>query len=116
MRFLVDESTGPSVSKWLKEQVHDVFCVYQDVRGISDDQVIFKAFTEERILITNDKDFGEKIFRYRESHKGVILLRLDDECSSNKIALLRKLIGEYPDRLNNHFIVVTETQIRISTI
>jgi predicted nuclease of predicted toxin-antitoxin system len=29
MRFLVDECTGPQVARWLREQGHDVFSVYE---------------------------------------------------------------------------------------
>lgn len=43
MRFLVDECTGPTVAHWLREQGHEVFSVYDDARGIDDDQIIQKA-------------------------------------------------------------------------
>lgn len=33
MRFLVDECTGPSVARWLREQGHDVFSVFEQARG-----------------------------------------------------------------------------------
>lgn len=70
MRFLVDECTGPAVARWLREQKHEVFSVYDEARGIDDDAVIAKAFAENWILITNDKDFGEKVHRERRPHKG----------------------------------------------
>ncbi len=63
MRFLVDECTGPAVANWLRAQQHDVFSVYETARGIDDDDVIRRAFAEDRILVTNDKDFGERIYR-----------------------------------------------------
>jgi len=62
MRFLVDESTGPAVAAWLRQQGHEVFSVYAEARGMDDDDIIHKAFTENWILITNDKDFGEKVY------------------------------------------------------
>ncbi len=62
MRFLVDECTGSVVARWLRDQGYEIFSVYDEVRGISDDDVLQKAFVENWILITNDKDFGEKIF------------------------------------------------------
>jgi len=46
----------------LRAQKHEVFSVYEEARGIEDDEVITKAFAENWILITNDKDFGEKIY------------------------------------------------------
>ena len=63
MRFLVDESTGPAVAEWLRGQGYDVFSVYEDARGAEDDRIVQKAYSENWILITNDKDFGEKAYR-----------------------------------------------------
>ena len=63
MRFLVDDCTGPAVARWLEERGHDVFSVYDDALGIADTEIIRRAHEEERILITNDKDFGGKVYR-----------------------------------------------------
>lgn len=60
MRFIVDECTGPAVAQWLSEAGYDVFSVFDEKAGISDDEVLRIAFAQERILITNDKDFGER--------------------------------------------------------
>lgn len=114
MRFLVDECTGPRVAKWLKEEGHTVFSVYDEARGSNDVALIDKAYNEGYIIITNDKDFGELVFRLDMEHKGVILLRLRDERSNNKIEVLRKLLGSYKDHLKGNFIVVTEDKIRIT--
>ncbi|MBC8262696.1 MAG: DUF5615 family PIN-like protein [Anaerolineales bacterium] len=114
MRFLVDECTGPAVARWLREQRHDVFSVYEQARGMDDNDVIRKAFEEDWILITNDKDFGEKVYRERQLHRGVVLLRLDDERAASKIDTLRRLLRDYADRLANRFVVVTETTVRFA--
>ncbi len=114
MRFLVDECTGPGVAHWLRQQGHDVFSVYEQARGIDDDEIVERANNEKRILITNDKDFGEKIFRDNKPHMGVILLRLEDERAPNKIATVRKLISNYSEQLNNNYIVATENRVRIA--
>lgn len=116
MRFIVDECTGPAVAKWLREQKHDVLSIYKDSRGLDDKSILQKAADDERILITNDKDFGELIFRDRKIHKGVILLRLDDERAANKIHVLTILLERYADKLENNFVVVTETTIRITRV
>jgi predicted nuclease of predicted toxin-antitoxin system len=63
MKFIVDECTGPNVAKWLTQQGNDVYSVADESHGISDEQVLEKAVAEQRILITNDKDFGEMIFK-----------------------------------------------------
>jgi predicted nuclease of predicted toxin-antitoxin system len=114
MRFLVDESTGPGVAHWLREQNHEVFSVYEEGRGLEDEAIIKKAFEEDWILITNDKDFGEKVYRERYPHHGVILLRLEDERKSSKISILEKVISDYADQLSGQFLVVTEERVRIA--
>jgi len=113
MRFLVDECTGPAVASWLRAQNHEVFSVYEEARGMDDDDVINKACTERMILITNDKDFGEMVHREGRSHEGVVLLRLQDERSASKIAVLRQLLERCSDQLAGRFVVVTETHVRI---
>ena len=114
MRFLVDECTGPAVALWLREQKHEVFSVYDQARGMADEQIVQKAFAENWILITNDKDFGEKVYREHRSHKGVVLLRLDDERTTRKIETLQHMLERYGDQLSDHFVVVTETRVRLA--
>jgi predicted nuclease of predicted toxin-antitoxin system len=90
MKFLVDECTGPSVASWLRDNGHEVFSVYEDARGAEDDIILQKAFEENWVLITNDKDFGDKVYRNGQLHKGVILLRLENERAASKIK-----VGDY---------------------
>jgi len=116
MRFLVDECTGPTVARWLIEQNHDVFSVYDEARGIDDDEIIQKAYDENWILITNDKDFGEKVFRDRKPHRGVIFLRLEDERAKSKIDILKRLFESYCTKLSENFVVVTEKYVRFARL
>jgi predicted nuclease of predicted toxin-antitoxin system len=69
MRFLVDECTGPSVARWLREQGYDVFSVYEQARGLDDASVMALAVREGRILITSDKEFGTRVVRDRQPHR-----------------------------------------------
>ena len=114
MRFLVDESTGPAVASWLRAQSHEVFSVYDEARGMVDEAIIQKAFTEHWILLTNDKDFGAKVYRDRHGHRGVVLLRLADERADNKIETLRRVLAMYAEQLADHFVVATETRVRFA--
>src|SRR4030042_5801882 len=114
MRFLIDESTGPSVAEWLRRQGHEVFSVYDETPGMHDDAIIEKAATENWILITNDKDFGEKVYRERRPHKGVVLLRLDDEGAHAKIIIIEQLLAGDAEKLPGQFVVVTENSVRFA--
>ena len=114
MRFLVDECTGPAVAQWLRLQNHDVISVFDEMRGADDIEVLQKSKEQNRILITNDKDFGELVFREKKPHAGVILLRLENERGAKKIAVLKRLLENYEKSLRGNFIVVTETTVRIT--
>ena len=113
MRFLVDECTGPSVAKWLKENGHQVYSVYDKSRGLDDKSILKIAFEKNYILITNDSDFGELVFRQKKAHKGVILLKLDDLRPKNKIAILNKLIKSHSESLHDNFVVASENKVKI---
>jgi predicted nuclease of predicted toxin-antitoxin system len=115
MRFLVDECTGSKVARWLRDRGYEVFSVYDEARGISDDEVLQKALNENWILITNDKDFGDKIFREGNLHRGIIFLRLENERATNKINKLQLLLENYADRLPEQFVVVTENKVRFAS-
>lgn len=114
MRFLVDECTGPRVAQWLRACGHEVFSVFDEARGLQDVDVIRKAYADNWILITNDKDFGEKVYRERYPHHGIVLLRLDDERAVCKIDALHRLLDDHADRLAEQFVVVTDTQVRFA--
>ena len=109
----MDECTGPAVAAWLRSEWYDVFSVYEDARGASDDDIIEKAFAENWILITNDRDFGERVYRERKPHHCIIFLRLEDERAVVKIETLQRLLANYGALMPNNF-VVTETQVRFA--
>ncbi|HFC97288.1 MAG TPA: hypothetical protein ENJ40_02355 [Thermosulfurimonas dismutans] len=115
MKFMVDECVGPRVARWLKKKGYEVFSVYDEARGASDDEILEKAYAEKWILITSDKDFGEKIYRENYPHEGVILLRLEDERPYHKIEILEKVLKDFADKLKGNFVVVTERGVRISS-
>ena len=116
MRFLVDESTGAAVVEYLRGLGHDVFAVAEVLPQADDVDVLAQAASEERVLITNDKDFGELVFRSGQAHHGVVLFRLRDESPANRVRMLRTVLEQHADRLANRFIVATERGVRIRPV
>jgi len=114
LRFLVDECTGPAVARWLRQQSHEVFSVYEQARGAQDEDILRKAHAENWILISNDKDFGEQVYRLNRPHRGIIVLRLDNETSASKINALQRLLKGFSAELPEQFVVVTDTQVRFA--
>ncbi len=113
MRFLIDECVDPMITRWLREFRPDALSIYEEARGSDDDEVLQRANADDRILITGDKDFGEMIFREGKSHKGVILLRLGDMHTVDRIKVIGQLLDHYSDQLAGNFTVVTENAVRI---
>ena len=113
MQFLVDECTGPSVARWLREQGYDVFSVYEQARGIDDTAVMEIATRENRIIITNDKEFGARVVRERQASCGVLLLRLRDERTANKIRVIGQVLRDHGTQLQGNLVVASEGRVRI---
>ena len=113
MRFIVDESTGAAVVEHLRSLGHDVFAVSEIMRQAADPDILDLALNEGRILITNDKDFGELVYRSGQPHHGVLLLRLHNESSANRVRVVKSVLENYTDRLAGHFVVATETNVHI---
>jgi len=82
-------------------------------RGLDDVSILEQAYSEGRVLITNDKDFGELVYRKRNPHQGVVLLRLRLDSASNRVDVLKKLIQLHESEIAAKFVVATETQVRI---
>jgi predicted nuclease of predicted toxin-antitoxin system len=113
LRFIVDESTGAAVVEHLRERGHDVVAVAESMPQARDSEILERAAEEERIVLTNDKDFGELAFRSGQTHHGIVLFRLRDESAQQRVRMLHILLDSYLDHLVNHFVVVTENGIRI---
>jgi hypothetical protein len=54
------------------------------------------------------------VHRQRLSHRGIVLLRPDDERSAAKVDILRKLLDHHASRLEGGFVVATEKQVRFA--
>ncbi|MFA6263813.1 MAG: DUF5615 family PIN-like protein [Candidatus Babeliales bacterium] len=113
MKFLVDECVGQGVAHWLCSQNHDALFVGSIMQGATDNDVLQKAYIDNRILITCDKDFGDMIFRTGKKHYGIVLIRIMHETLHYKVAALKLLIQQHSEQLLHNFTVVTDTAIRI---
>jgi predicted nuclease of predicted toxin-antitoxin system len=72
MKFIVDESAGMAIAQYLRGIGHDVVAVAETIPQADDQTILIKAASESRVLITNDKDFGELVFRSGYAHHGVL--------------------------------------------
>lgn len=112
MKFFVDESVEYRIVVFLRNLGYDTVSVSESFPSLNDTDILSSAYKEKRILITNDKDFGELIFRCKLPHKGVILFRLSEETCQSKEQKLNYVLEKFKDKLSHSFTVVTDTKIR----
>jgi len=116
MQFVVDESAGVAVVEYLRDAGHDVLAVAEIMPQADDRDILALAAREKRILVTNDKDFGELVFRSGQAQHGIVLLRLRDESPACRVRVIRNVMEHHADRLAGHFTVATESGVRIRAV
>jgi len=116
VKFLLDESAEYRLAAFLADQGHDVTAIAHDCpQALTDVEVLRVAVNEQRILITNDRDFGELAFRRGLRHCGVILFRLPPGQTERRIEALRDLLVSHADRLDE-FIVLGASGARVRRV
>jgi predicted nuclease of predicted toxin-antitoxin system len=114
LKFLIDESTGVAVSNILKEMGFDSVSVAEIMGGAGDEDIIEGAKKEERVIITNDKDFGWLAVVFKPP--GLILLRLKKETLENKVKVIRDIVYKHENSIIGSMMVATETKIRVTPL
>ncbi len=111
VKFLIDECTGKRLSFLLKNVGYDVLFVGDWKPSASDEEVLQKANDDGRILITDDKDFGELVFRLEKPSTGVILLRTSTTNPAIRLHLLEILLKSTD--VSGKFIVLKDNVFKI---
>lgn len=95
----------------LENASHNVVFVGDAMSGISDERILAKSERENRILITDDKDFGELVFRLGRPSSGLLLLRTRTTNPSRRFQMIQELLEAHDPK--GKFIVIKEGSIRI---
>ena len=113
MKFLVDRCAGRRLAEWLREQGHDAAESAERGEDPGDAVILGWAASEQRILVTMDKDFGELVFKDRQTHFG--LVRLPDVPVEARIDIMKSLLEEQEEALSSRAVVtVRGGRVRIS--
>ncbi|MFW6162112.1 MAG: DUF5615 family PIN-like protein [Planctomycetota bacterium] len=112
MIILLDESMEGGTAERLRQDGHDVLCVWEMEPGISDEIVLARANERGALLITADKGFGALIYRNRLVSTGVVLVRLGHLSEERTAEIVSAAIGEHGSRLLGTFTVLSPGIIR----
>ena len=91
---------------------HDILYVAEVASGATEAEVLRRARNDSRLLLTEDKDFGELLFRLKLAVPGLVLLRLRPEQHLLKWARLEAAVGQFGDKLFGRYLVIEETRFR----
>ena len=113
MKFLLDEcAASRSLHRMLLDLGHDVVSAHDEFARASDETLLALAYEERRVLVTEDKDFGELIFVRRLPHPCIV--RFVEMNIVEKLAAMRELIERHADAMHEGaLIVVTRDRVRI---
>jgi predicted nuclease of predicted toxin-antitoxin system len=112
MRILANENIAGTVIRMLREHGHDMLSAKESMRSEPDEAVLARAQAETRLVVTQDKDFGELAFRWGlEASCGVILFRLSGSTPEQDNQRMIEVIEGRTDWAGQ-FAVVTDDRIR----
>lgn len=83
-----------AVVRALRAEGYDVLAVSEFTHRSDDRQLIERAYREQRILLTEDKDFGRLVFVRHADSAGVILLRFPGNARQSLAETVRRLVRE----------------------
>lgn len=116
LSFLADESCDFGVVRALRAEGHNVLAVAEMMSRSDDRELIDFAAREERILITEDKDFGWLVYVAGAKSNGVIVIRFPGNRRGDVATIVSTVVRQHGDRLNRSFVVIEPGYIRFSEL
>jgi predicted nuclease of predicted toxin-antitoxin system len=97
----------------LREADYDTRFICEDCPGVADTVVLELAEQDDRVLLTEDKDFGELVFRVAQASHGVMLIRLSELPPREAAALVLEVVETHRDELIGRFAVLNSRALRL---
>ena len=113
MKFLADEGVDKPIVTMLRNKGFDIDYILELIPGATDETVLELAYSQQRILITQDKDFGELVFRLHQPHHGIVLIRLEGYSPEFKAEIVTQFLKQHETEMLDGFTVIQPTAIRI---
>ena len=114
MRFLADESCDFVAVTALRAVGHDVTAIAEISPRAEDLVVLTLARSEARVLLTEDKDFGQLAYAGGHETAGVVLIRYPSNARRSLGQAVVNVVSELGDRLASAFVVLEPGRARLS--
>jgi predicted nuclease of predicted toxin-antitoxin system len=113
VKFLANENFPLLSVQNLRKAGYDVVAISENSPGIEDREVLAWALSEQRIILTFDRDYGELVYKSALSPpSGVIYLRYQPQNPSEPAEQLLTLLRRKELQFEGRFTVVERDQLR----
>ena len=112
-RLFADECVAALVVEGLAAHGFDILDAKTVCQGDSDDHALALAEAEGRVVITEDRGFGELAVRHAQPAVGVIVLALHDLQAGRREAHAVEQIIKIADQAEGNLVVIEPGRIRI---
>jgi len=113
VKFLIDRCAGRRLADWLRASGHEVLEARERGADPGDATILVWAASEQRILVTMDKDFGNLVFLQGGRHCG--LVRLPDVPAQARIEMMEQILDRHAaDLIAGAIITVRGSRIRVA--
>jgi predicted nuclease of predicted toxin-antitoxin system len=114
LKLYLDQMFHLEVAQALRENGYDVIRVSETGQERADDQQILnKAISESRILITLDEHFGDWVILPLSRHFGVIRLKVHPTTSENVLKILVPFLSLYSqEQFRDYLVILSEKRAK----
>jgi len=113
MKIVADENISAVLVKELRQAGYEVVYIRETASGSADPDILDLSTTTGSLLVTDDRDYGELVFRKRQRTSGVVYLRLEGLSQIQRAQKLIALLQEHRENLLGMFTVVTPRNVRM---
>jgi predicted nuclease of predicted toxin-antitoxin system len=112
--IVADECVEEEIIARLRDNNIRILSIRESHSGIKDVEVLAIAVENSAFLLTEDKDFGELVFRLHLPHNGILLVRFPNEYDPDiKAQKVVKIILEKFEEIDGFFAVLDENRLRV---
>lgn len=115
MKFLANMGISPLTVTFLRGRGHDALHLHeQELDRLPDPDILEKARSEDRVLLTTDLDFADLLAHSWAQLPSVILFRLRDMRPDNVNEYLARVLDRFSQELATGAVIsVTERELRV---
>jgi len=113
MLFLADESCDALIVRTLRTLGYDVIYIAEVIPSEADENILDWANRDKRILITEDRDFCELVFRDKKPTYGVVLVRIPAPHREKKQVQIEMIVKDHLEELSNAMTTIKPNSFKI---